>query len=154
MANNLFPKDIDTEMSMENITDETKIIGYKPAPYFDFETGDFLLNGSGQILTADEIEAYVQWCMNVVFTDRYNHRAYSDDIGIDYTEIFSAETREEAEAILESEITEALACDPYGRTKFVQSIEFDWTGPDEVSVNVSVIALGNEFITFSTVISK
>ena len=154
MANNLFPTDIDIEMSIEDIEDDTKFIGYKPAPYFDFENGDFLLNGSGQILTADEVEAYVQWCNNVVFTDRYNHRAYSDDIGIDYSEIFAAETREEAEAILESEITEALSCDPYKRTKFVQSIEIEWIGPDEIVVDVSVIALDNQLVTFSTVISK
>lgn len=153
--NNLFPEDIDeNEIDEEEDFDEEAIVGYKIAPYFDTESGDFRMNGSGQIITADEIEAYTQWCENVVATDRYNHDAYSTDIGIDYDEVFSAETQEEAEMILESEISEALACDPFGRTQYVQNVLFDWTGSDEVTVCIEVVALDNELVTVNTVITK
>lgn len=151
---NLFPEDIDEEIDEEEDEDEEAVIGYKIAPYFDSKTGDFILNGSGQIITANEVEAYIQWCENVVATDRYNHDSYTDDIGIDYDEVFAAETQEEAETILESEISEALACDPYGRTQYVQNVAFEWTGPDEVEVSIEVMALDNELVTVNTVISK
>ena len=150
----LFPEDIDDEIDEEEDEDEETVIGYKIAPYFDSKTGDFILNGSGQITTADEVEAYTQWCENIVATDRYNHDSYTDDIGIDYDEVFAAETHEEAETILESEISEALACDPYGRTQYVQNVAFEWTGPDEVEVSIEVMALDNELVTVNTVISK
>lgn len=151
---NLFPEDIDEEIDEEEDEDEEAVIGYKIAPYFDSKTGDFILNGSGQIITSNEVEAYIQWCENVVATDRYNHDSYTDDIGIDYDEVFAAETQEEAETILESEISEALACDPYGRTQYVQNVAFEWTRPDEVEVSIEVMALDNELVTVNTVISK
>lgn len=151
----LFPEDIDDEIIEEESEDDgQEIIGYKVAPYFDSKTGDFLLNGSGQIIMADEIEAYINWCENVIATDRYNHGAYTDDIGVDYNEIFAAADREEAELIIESEISEALACDPYGRTKFVQNVECEWTGPDEILVSVEVVAFDNELVTVNTTISR
>ena len=151
----LFPRSIDSEISEEELTDnEEEIIGYRIAPYFDTKTGDFLLNGSGQIIMADEITAYTQWCESILATDRYNHGAYTDDIGIDYNEIFAASDRAEAELIIESEISEALACDPYKRTKFVQNVEFDWTGPDEVMVSVEIVAFDNEHVTVNTTISR
>lgn len=152
---NLFPDDIDSDISDEELEEEEQeIIGYKVAPYFDTKSGDFLLNGSGQIITADEVTAYTQWCENILATDRYNHEAYTDDIGLDYDEIFAAADREEAELIIESEISEALDCDPYGRTKFVQNVECEWTSPDEVMVSVEIVAFDNELVTVNTTISR
>lgn len=152
----LFPEDIDIdeiEIEEEN-EDEEAVVGYKIAPYFDTKSGDFILNGSGQIITANEVEAYAQWCENVIATDRYNHESYTDDIGLDYNAIFAAPTQEEAEIIIESEISEALACDPYGRTQYVQNVAFEWTGPDEVIVSIEVVALDNELVTVDTIITK
>ena len=152
---NLFPEDIDSDISEEELEEEEQeIIGYKVAPYFDTKSGDFLLNGSGQIIEADEVTAYTQWCENILATDRYNHEAYTDDIGLDYDEIFAAADREEAELIIESEISEALDCDPYGRTKFVQNVECEWTSPDEVMVSVEIVAFDNELVTVNTTISR
>lgn len=151
----LFPEDIDEiETEEEEDEDEETVIGYKIAPYFDSKSGDFILNGTGQITTADEVEAYAQWCENVVATDRYTHVAYTDDIGIDYSEIFAAKTQEEAEIIIESEISEALACDPFGRTQYVQNVECEWISPDEIVICIEVVALDNELVTVNTVISK
>lgn len=151
----LFPEDIDNDI-LEDIEEEEEeaVVGYKISPYFDSKTGDFLMNGSGQIITADEIEAYTQWCENVLATDRFNHDCYTDDIGIDYDEIFGASDKEEAQAIIESEISEALACDPYGRTQFVQNVEVEWLSPTEANVTVEIVALDNELVTIDTVITR
>ena len=152
MANeNLFPTDFDSDIGLIASSDET-ITGYKKAPYFDSTTGDFILDGSGTILDADGVEAYTQWCEAVVATDRYNHDAYSSDIGIDYNLIFSAKTHEEAETLLESEISEALAVDPYHRTKYVKNVLCKWIGPESINVTIEVLALDNELVTIDTVI--
>lgn len=151
---NLFPADLNIEEENAAYIDGDEILGYKISPCFDYKTGDFLLNGSGQILTADKIIAYTQWCENVIATDRYNHDAYGDYIGIDYQSVFSAGSREEAEAILESEISEALLCDPAGRTQYVQSVDCEWHNSEEVSVTIKVVALDNELVTIDTVIYK
>lgn len=154
-AESIFPEDIDDDLEDDLEEDDTEeVIGYKIAPYFDTKSGDFILNGSGQVITADEITAYTQWCENIIATDRYNHDSYSDDIGIDYEEVFQAGSREEAEAILESEISEALESDPYGRTQYVQNVSFEWIGPDALNVLVEVVALDNELVTIEQTITK
>ena len=154
ITENLFPTGLDLETDEELYAESEEIIGYKPAPLFDYETGDFLMNGSGQIITADKITAYTQWCKNVIATCRYNHDAYGDYIGIDWNAVFSAPTRDEAESIIESEISEALACDPYGRTEYVQSVDCEWHNSNEVTLTIKVIALDNELVTIETVIYK
>lgn len=154
-GDNLFPAEFEEELDEDYDESEMdEVVGYKIAPYFDMKSGDFLINGSGQVITAEPVEAYTQWCEAVLATDRYNHECYTDDIGIDYEEIFAAVDREEAKTIIESEISEALACDPYGRTKYVQNVECEWVGPDEINVTVEVVALDNEFVTINTTISR
>lgn len=154
MANvNLFPADLDNDIDVE-IADEETEVGYKKGPYFDSITGDFIVDGSGAIVDADEISAYIQWCEAVIATDRYNHDAYTNDIGIDYDSIFSAKTHAEAETLLESEISEALAVDPSHRTNYVQNVQCEWLGPDEIHIIAEVVALDNELVTIDTIISK
>lgn len=151
---NLFPEEDELEEDdLVDDDDDEKPIGYKIAPYFDSVIGEFLLDGNGQIVTADEVTAWQQWCENVVSTDRYNHDSYTDDIGIDYDEIFQLNDQEEIETELEQEISEALTCDPYGRTQYVQNIEFEWLNSTEVMLTIEVVGLDNELVTIDTVIS-
>ena len=152
-TDNLFPEDMENELDVDYDDSET-VIGYKKSPQFDMERGEFLMNGSGQILSSDEVNAYVQWCEIIIATDRYKHDAYTDDIGIDYEAIFAAYDKEEAETIIESEISEALMCDPYGRTLYVQNLEFEWIGPDELNITVEIMALDNELVTVNTTIKR
>lgn len=151
MEDNLFPEDID-----ENILDEEEdsLVSYKKGPYFDTEKGDLLLNGAGQLLVGNEVEIWASWCEKIIRTPRYVCDLYSTDIGIDYEAVFEAEDREEAESILESEIIEALSVDPYGRTMYVQSVEFEWLSSDSIEVEVTVVGLENEVVTIDTVINK
>ena len=51
ITENLFPTDFDLETDEELYAESEEIIGYKPAPLFDYETGDFVIDGSGQIIT-------------------------------------------------------------------------------------------------------
>lgn len=150
----LFPEELD-ELDDDLVDDDVdEIVGYKEAPYFDSKLGDFLFDGHGRIVTANGLTAWANWCENILATDRYNHDAYTDDIGIDYEHIFNtAENQEEAETLLETEITDALLCDPFGRTQYVQGIEFEWTGPDEVTVSIEVVGMDNEMVTIDTVLS-
>lgn len=153
MDESLFPDDIEEFDELEE-DDTEEIVGYKEAPYFDSSIGDFVIDGNGRIITADGVTAWSQWCENILATDRYNHESYSDDIGIDYEEIFRvSESQEEAETLLETEITDALLCDPYGRTQYVQGIEFYWTGPDEVNVSIEIVGIDNELTTVDILVS-
>lgn len=151
---NLFPEEDEFEEDeLVDDDDDEEPIGYKIAPYFDSVLGEFLLDGNGQIVTADEVTAWQHWCENVISTDRYNHDAYTDDIGIDYDEIFKLNDQEEIETELESEISETLTCDPYGRTQYVQNVEFEWINSTEVMVTIEVVGLDNELVTIDTVIA-
>lgn len=154
MEDNLFPDDIDTvdEDLLQGIEDSS-LKGYKKGLYFDMEQGDLLLNGSGQILTANEFQVWSTWCQKIISTPRYACDLYSTDIGIDVEKVFAAEDREEAESILESEINEALIVDPYGRTMYVQSVLFEWLSDDSIAVEVTVVGVENEILTVNTVIT-
>lgn len=151
---NLFPEDeLEDDIDELEDDDDDEPIGYKIAPFFDSRLGEFMMNGSGQIIDADGVTAWQQWCENVIATDRYNHDSYTDDIGIDYDEIFQSNDQEEIETLLETEISEALECDPYGRTQYVQNVEFEWLNSTEVIVKVDVVGIENEIISIEQTIS-
>ena len=44
---------------------------YSPSAYFDFEKGDFVRDGAGKIKKSEGKDAYIQWCLKVVSTERY-----------------------------------------------------------------------------------
>lgn len=154
MEDNLFPEDIDEIDEDILAAEEETFTGYKKGPYFDIEKGDLVLNGAGQVLIADEVNIWASWCEKIISTPRYGCDLYSTDIGIDYEEIWAAEDKEEAETIIESQITDALTVDPYGRTMYVQSVEFEWINADSVEVEVTVVGMENEIITVGTTISR
>lgn len=151
-SESLFPEDIDEEEDDIN-EEEDEDVGYKVAPYFDSRLGEFLLNGSGQIITADGVTAWQHWCENIIATDRYNHDSYTDDVGIDYDEIFKLGDQEEIETALETEISEALTCDPYNRTQYVQDISFEWLSDTEVIVRIDIVGMDNEIISVDATIA-
>ena len=80
---------------------------------------------------------------------RYAHEGYSTDIGIDYESALQADSREEAESILQREIEEALMADPSERTLYVGNITFQWEA-DHCLVTVQVQGIdGDTEITTS-----
>ena len=140
---NLFPEDYEDEVIEDEDTEDEEPIGYLPGVAFDWQTGDFIRDGRNQLTEATGVDSWKQWVQNCLQTARYKHLAYSEEYGIDIDEIFSAGSREEAESIMTREIIEALEADPYGRTEYVEDIEYNWTAPDAVQATVTVVGIAD-----------
>lgn len=150
---NVFPEDLDIEEDeLDQLEDELteERVGYKKSIYFDDNIGDLKRDGTGKIVESSGIEAWVQWCLKILNTQRYSCMAYSDDIGIDMEAAFQAGTREETENVLRREIKEALEADPYGRTELVESVEFQWKEEDSLVVTCNITGMDSSDITIST----
>lgn len=113
---------------------------YCPSVLWDYEKGDFAVDGTGRIAEAEGLEAYIQWCVKTVQTERYTCLAYDDDIG---TEMESLDDDDPlaAESEIERTITEALMIDP--RTEDVGDFAFSSEG-DALYCTFSVKGVGFE----------
>lgn len=141
MDENLYPDGYEDEIVEDEDVEEEGPIGYRPGVAFDFETGDFIRDGRNRLLEASGVESWQQWCMNCLQTERYKHLAYSDDFGIEADEVFQAESQEEAESILTRQITEAILADPYGRTAYIDAIDYEWTAPDAIQATMTIVGI-------------
>ena len=132
MAKQLFPT-----FEIPTITRETKATRdsyYWPGPLFDFEKGDFVLNGANQVVMVDGNDAFSLWCVKCVNTQLGACLAYPD-FGVDIEGAMAQPTIDAATAELERGITEALMKNP--RTERVYGFEFS-RGPDELYVKFVV----------------
>lgn len=102
---------------------------------WDFERGDFVLDGRGRPVECDGHTAWLQWCIKAVLTQRLAHPIYSADYGAELEEALRQPTREAVEAELARTITETLMADP--RTEMARDFVFEWRG-DEVRVSCVV----------------
>ena len=109
----------------------------KYSVYFDFEKGDFVRNGSGIMKKSEPYDAWVQWCIKTVHTQRWACMAYSANTGVELIEAAGQETKKGKDAYLEKTITEALLADPYRRTNYVRNFQFGWQG-DSVTVTCDI----------------
>lgn len=134
MANLLPSFDVPQNISIQNSTQPAYL--YNPSAYFDFETGDFVRDGAHKIKIADGYDAWVQWCLKTVYTQRYSCLAYSPEIGIETDGIESSDHKT-AESTLERTITEAILADPMRRTQYAKDFLFEWDG-EAVRVSFSV----------------
>lgn len=154
MAENLFPKD-ELEIVAEELNDrEDNPIGYIESIFFDETIGDLARDGQYKLKKATGLEAWEQWCINCLLTEKDAYPAYGSGFGISTYEAMESETREEAESILALEITEGLMKDPYGRTESVEEILFDWTTPSEVFITVRVRGIDDVTIDITAVIDQ
>lgn len=145
---NLFPNGYETEIIEPEEYKSNTAVGYKPSLYFD--SRDILKDGRNRLIASTGIEAWEQWCMKCLLTERYKYPAYSTDYGIEADAALMAETREKAESILTREITEALMADPYGRTSYVEDILFNWQEkPDSVDIYVKAVGIEDITIDFT-----
>ena len=55
--------------------------------------------------------------------------------------------------MLETEISEALECDPYGRTQYVQNIDFGWLSTSEVIVRIDVVGMESAMLSIEALIA-
>lgn len=144
---NLFPINYQKQtITADEVEAADRVIGYKKSVAYDFDKGEVVRDGKNNVLTATGIEAWQQWCYNCLNTERYSCAAYSTDFGIEIEKARAAETKDEAEAILMFEITEALMADPYKRTNSIQDISFDWVTADTVEVSITLIGIDDALI--------
>ncbi len=126
MANkNLFPVFDVPEIITPAPAEEQK---YKPSIYFDYILGDFKRNGANKMIEADGREAYRQWCIKTVLTERLDRMAYSSDIGAELDDALKQADRPAVESAIERTITEALMVNK--RTEYVRGFEFTWKNED------------------------
>lgn len=151
---NLFPTGYEDEVITEEDLKSYDPIGYRNGIAFDHETGDFVRDGKNKIMDSDGIESWKSWCINCLQTERYAHLAYSSDFGIETAAAMRAKTREEAESILTREITEAILADPYGRTAYIEDIEFDWTAPNRVTVMATIQGIDDVTIDITAYLTR
>ena len=150
---NLFPEDYENEVVTIDELKADEPIGYKEGIYFDEEIGDLARDGHYNIMSATGIEAWEQWCINCLMTERDKYPCYGRAFGIKTEEAFKSNDRNKTESILTREICESLEKDPYGRTDYVSDVLFDWTnGPDAVAITVKIKGVDDVTIDITTVI--
>ena len=98
---------------------------------FDFAAGDFVLDGSGRVLTTDGPTSWGVWCAKAVITQRLAYPIYTANYGTDLNLIPKAPSQAQAQIVTQKAITDALLSDP--RTKSVSGFTFSWAG-DALSV--------------------
>lgn len=117
---------------------------YPVGPKFDIEKGDYVLDSSGNIVMATPEETWQQWCIKALSTERFTKRAYSDNMGIETTQLWVYPEREAKELWLKRTIEEALMADPWQRTMSVKEIKFDYFKPDSVYVEIVIVGRQGE----------
>lgn len=121
------------------IPDEIEDLEDLPPEYgssfrFDFERGEFVVQG-GRVAVSDGYEAWAEWCVKAVKTERFVHLAYSDEYGAEIDAVGEQDTRAEAETLLENTIIDTLEADP--RTSRVTDFLFEWEG-DKLRVTCTI----------------
>jgi hypothetical protein len=120
MADSLYPVFEIPSLVAED--DEAERV-FKPAPLFDFDTGDFVRDGANRVVMVDGRDAYIIWVLKALKTQQGACLAYMD-AGIDYEDAMSETPREAVQAAFERTITEALMRHPC--TERVFDFEFEW----------------------------
>lgn len=99
---------------------------YMPSVLFDYERGDFVRDGANKMVVANGKEAYCQWCLKTVKTERFTCLSYSTDIGTEMEDALSQADRAAVESAIERTINEAIMVNL--RTEYVRGFEFTWQG--------------------------
>jgi hypothetical protein len=137
-TNNLFPVfDVPSELAEDRDIQQR----YRPAPFWDFENGDFVLNGARQPIYGSGYDAWVLWCAKTIMTQRWGYYGYSSNAGIEAEEAFREPDRQAQESAFMRTITEALLADPMGRTLQVRNFKFVWNGD---SLHISCVVVGTD----------
>lgn len=119
---------------------------------FDFEAGRFFKRGnSGQVAQVSEKEAFAQWCMAALHTERLTAYVVTDQFGVEFENIVrSIGGATVAAAMVRQTIEEALSVhDRYnGIDKFTATIDGDYMlvtfdidtteGPVEIETKVEI----------------
>lgn len=151
---NLFPTGYEQEGVDITQLEQRHPVGFRDGVLFDYESGDFPRDGRHRLRDSTGLVSWESWARNCIQTERFKHRCYSTDFGLELDKAFRAPSREAAESILTRQINEAMLADPYGRTQYVENIVFDWSGPDTVSVTVTLHGLEDATIDVTAYITR
>ncbi|NLW89980.1 MAG: DUF2634 domain-containing protein [Syntrophomonadaceae bacterium] len=92
---------------------------------FDFDAGEFVTTPTGRTATADENEAFMEWCQKALLTPRYRHLIYGRQYGHDFDDLIGRGfSREVIESEIQRIVKETLTVDP--RTDEVKNLVFVW----------------------------
>lgn len=131
---NLFPE---FEMPLMTPANTTTVNQNVNSFYFDFEKGDFRIDGAGKSVDATPVEAWVQWCIKAINTERYRFRAYSAQYGAEWAQVDNYDSQKAKESWIERTITETLLADPLKRTAYVKSFSYVWES-DSIGVGFTI----------------
>lgn len=119
---------------------------YKGSAFFDFYTGDFVLDGGGHMTPSTGYDAWRQWCIKTIATERGAYYNYTNGLGIEGEAAMAQPTAALQQLAFETTITEALLADPYGRT--VEVRDFVWTrGVDSLHMQCTVVGQDDKTAT-------
>lgn len=123
------------------------------SPYFDYEKGDFVLSPTGKMMEASPFDAWAQWCVKAINSERYNLMAYGNGYGAELEEAFREPTRAAQESAIERTITETVMADPYQRTVYARDFLFDW-GVDSVEVTFTIGGIWEQETTLTVDLAR
>lgn len=118
--NKLFPT-----FDVPSVANDVLEVEYKESIFFDQRKGDIVLDSAGRVKIANGQEAWMQWCMKILASERGTLLAYpSPDIGVEMEHISTLPDREAKEIAIENTIKETLMNDPAHRTIEVKDFAF------------------------------
>lgn len=103
---------------------QEKISSSGSQPLFSFVEGEFVLHGSKPVLVS-AAEAFEQFCLKVVMTERNTRLAYSDRIGVEFERIAKMNDPNAIKSHIARTITEAIMIHP--RALWVKDFTFSGT---------------------------
>lgn len=125
MADELFPV---FDIPIRDDEDEDGVYPeeyFWPGPMFDFEKGDFSMNGANQVIIADGNDEYMLWCMKCIRTQIGSCLCYPE-FGIDLDGSLQETSHEAIEAALQKTITDGLMRNP--RTDRIHDFKITFNG--------------------------
>jgi len=130
MDNELFPVIDVPDIAEEEEEYDTE---YKRSVRWDPDTGDFVRDGSNNMVECDGKESYMIWCYKMVQTERYCHMSYMEevtgvDLGVEMEEALGESDHKITESMITRTVTEALMVNP--RTEYVRNFVYAWEGDE------------------------
>ena len=107
-------------------SDEEEDEIYKESVKWDWEKGDFVRDGTGKMVISSGHEAFIDWVLKAISTERMSCLAYDSDYGTEFDGIMQYDNNDRIENEIEKTITEALMVDP--RTEYVRDFSFERDG--------------------------
>ncbi|MGH2351095.1 MAG: DUF2634 domain-containing protein [Chloroflexota bacterium] len=115
-------------------------VAYPRSYAFDFEAGDFLVDGAGRVPTLDGHRTWAQWVLKTVLTQRFAHLVYSARYGLDLARVLGQPQPAVATAEFQREVTEALLTDR--RTRAVSNVTVTRRGDEATATFTAMPTVG------------